>query len=313
MDASIHAMGSMIRSATLLGVAVLLGGAQSGPKGPPPGSDKPGNIPPQALRLPTGRPVPLGPGVSDGDAVFDVPRRVDASALPASVPLAVDAVVASETLRLLPVHSKLAGPIAIGPPFNISHPAGTDVPRLLKDDRIRNCLRQRGWFTPPRDERGEIYPSLCLEDRDGDGLYETAILLPYDQARLPERVVRIAPVRLAPNSEDAEADPDGHTARRRIRVTHIGPDEVEVVIEQGLALSRRHEITDYYSMAEHHLTIPLREGARGSLGGIELRLHRDGTGWRIAATGRFAPWLEVRENGNLIVVGGMEHRRRPSL
>jgi len=260
--------------------------------------------------LPPGA-VLSGPPVSDGVAFFAAPRAVGPPLVQESLALAADAVIASETMQLLPLHNRLAGPLAVGRPFNARHPAGTDVPRLVKDGRIVNCIRQRGIFTPPEDEHGEIYPGLCLEDRDHDDRYETAILWPYHIDRARERVVAVAPVRLEPNPVASAEDRDALRVKRRIRVTHVGADEAQIIAEQGIATSRQADVTSYVGRPEDSLTLPLREGAGGNLGGIEIRLRRDGAGWRIAASGRMAPWLELRDNSMLIVAGGLDYPRRP--
>ena len=304
----------MIRTIALLGVAGLLGATQAGPNAAPPRSGKPIDPPPEAQlrRVPVGAPVPVGPGISDGDPVFDTPQPVAGPAMPDSVPLAQDAVIASETLRLMPLHFRLAGPVAIGPPFNLSLPAGSDVGRLVKDGAIRHCLKRHGIFTPPQDGEGEIYPAICFEDRDGDGSFETAVLLPYHPQRSQPRVVSIAPVRLEPNPAATAGDAYPVRLTRRIRVAHVDASEVLIVADQGLAAAGQAEVVNFSGRPQDSLTLPLRDGASGSLGGLALRLVRDGAGWRIAATGRLAPWLEVRENSNLIVAGGIEFRRRPS-
>jgi hypothetical protein len=305
-------MDSLIRSAALLGLAALLCAAQEGGQG-----GGVGNLPPEiAAQLPPGAvlesSVSLGPSVSDGEPVFDAPQPLGAPLLPESVPLAQDGVVASETLQLLPLHFRLSDPVAIGPPFKYGTPAGSDVGRLVKDGGIRHCIRHHGIYRPAEDGSGEIYPALCFEDRDGDGRYETAILLPYHPQQAQPRVMAIAPVRLDPNPADGQNDPHALRFRRRIRIVHVGPDEARIVAEQGIATTGEADVTSYVARPQDSLTLRLREGASGSLGGIALRLRRDGTGWRVAATGRLAPWLEVRENGNLIVAGGMEYRRRLS-
>ena len=307
------------RSATLLGLAALLcaaqnGGGQGG--GPPPAGGA-ANLPPEiAAQLPPGAvlesSVSLGPSVSDGEPVFDAPQPVGARLLPESVPLAQDGIVASETLQLLPLHFRLSDQVAIGAPFKYSYAAGSDVGRLVKDGAIRHCIRHHGVYRPAEDESGEIYPGLCFEDRDGDGRYETAILLPYHPQQAQPRVMPIAPVRLDPDPAAGQSDPHALRVRRRIRIVHVGPDEAQIVAEQGVATSHEADVTSYVGRPQDSLTLRLRDGASGSLGGLTLRLRRDGAGWRVAATGRLAPWLEVRENGNLILAGGLEYRRRPA-
>jgi hypothetical protein len=305
-------MNRLLRPASMLCVAALLSAAQSGSQSGAPPENKVEDLPPEIRALVPPGAVLSGPPVSDGQAVFDSPRPVATQLPPESMPLAADAVVASETMQLLPLHSRLVRPVAVGSPFNASHPAGTDVAHVVKNGVIRDCIRHRGTFTPPEDEHGEIFPGLCLEDRDRDGRFETAILLPYHPERAQERIVGIAPVRLEPNLNAMQDDPDALTVKRRIRVTLVSADAAEIVVEQGFATSRQTEVTSFYSRPEDSLHLALRDGESGSLGGVEFRLRHDVDFWRIAATGRFAPWLEVRENGNLIVAGGMEFRRRPS-
>lgn len=294
----------------LLGLAALL--AQSGGQGgaPPPGSAAQG-APVQVRRQLESSTLLPGQPRSEGEVVLDAPRPVGAPLLVDSQPLAADAVIASETLELAALHFRLAGPVALGPPFNTVFPAGTDVRRMVRDGAIRHCVHQTGVYTPAFDEHHDIYPGLCLEDRDQDGRYETAILEPYNPERAPDRTIGITPVRLDPNPSAAADDRNVLKVNRRLRVAHVGAGEAVVVAEQGIVLSRQAEIDNYRSRPQDSLSLHLRDGASGSLGGVQLRLLRDGAGWRIAATGRLAPWLEVRDNSNLILVGGMEFRRRP--
>ena len=307
-------MKRAILSTMMLGLALLLGAAQGGgSSGSAPRPTRVEDLPPEIrAMLPPGA-VLSGPPVSDGLAVFDTPQRVGAPVLAESVPAAADAIIASETLRLAALHFQLADPIVVGPPFNVRYPAGTDVPRLVQDGAIRHCIRQRGTYTPPEDEHGEIYPGLCLEDRDGDGRFETAILKPYHPERVRDRAMPISPVRLAPNPSAMEEDRDAVRLTRRLRVAHVGADGVLVLAEQGAIPARQAEATAFAGRPEESVTLPLRDGANAALGGIQLRLLRDGDGWRIAASGALAPWMEVREDGNLIIAGGLELRRRPSL
>ncbi|MBV9884418.1 MAG: hypothetical protein JO276_15520 [Sphingomonadaceae bacterium] len=267
---------------------------------------------PQLIRRPVlGSSVSLGPSVSDGEAVFDTPQPVAAPPIPESLPLVQDAILASETLRLLPIHFRLAEPVVI-PELKLDQPAGSDVGRLVKDGAIRHCIRHHETYQPVHGENGEIYPGLCFEDRDNDGRFETAILLPYHPQEFQPIVKTIAPVRLGPNPADADHDPRALRLTRRLRVAHVDGREALIIAEQGIATSRETEVTGFTGRPQESLILPLREGASGSLGGIALQLRRDGAGWRIFATGRLAPWLEVRENGNLIIAGGLETRRRPA-
>lgn len=292
-------------------VAALLGAAQSGGSGAPPPA---GADPPQVERRPQLESSVALPGHprTEGEVVLDAPRPAGAPLLVESQPLAADAVIASETMELVTLHFQLAGPVALGPPFNTRFPAGSDVRRLVREGTIRHCIVHLGRFTPAFDEKHEIYPGLCLEDRDQDGRYETAILEPYDPQHAPDRAIGIAPVHLDPNPSAAAEDPHGLRATRRLRVARVGAREAQIVAEEGIALSRQAAPSGYRSGAGESISLPLRDGAGGSLAGVQLRLLRDGGGWRIAAAGRLAPWLEVRDNSNLILVGSLEFRRRPA-
>lgn len=303
-------------AAILLPILALLqaqgGTGESGPGLPPPGGGAGAPLDdrgPLVRRPALESTVSLGPSVSDGEVVFDTPRPVSAPPLPESFPLAQDAILASETLRLLPIHFRLGQSVTI-PELKLDQPAGSDVGRLVKDGAIRHCIRHHDVYRPVHGDNGEIYPGLCFEDRDGDGRFETAILLPYHPRQFQPIVKAIAPVRLDPNPEDADHDPRALRATRRIRVAHLDEREALIVAEQGIATSREAEVASFAGRPQDSLVLPLREGASGTIGGVGLQLRRDGGGWRIFATGRLAPWLDVRENGNLIVAGGLEARRR---
>jgi hypothetical protein len=298
------------RSLLLPLCALLPGAVQSGGQVPDGDAAKP---PPGAIRAPTGRTTMLpGQPAPEGDSVLDAPQPVGAPVLTDSQPLALDAVIASETFRLVPLHFRNDVPIAVGAPFNATHPAGTDFRRLIRDGTTRYCVVHRGVYRPVLDENGAVYPGFCVEDRDGDGRYETAVLEPYDPEHAPVRTFAIAPVGFEPNPSMAADDPQAIRVKRRIRVTFVGPSEARVAAEQGLANSLQADVTSYFGRPAEVVTLPLRDGASGSLGGVDFRLMRSGAGWSIAATGRLQPWLEIRDNGSLIAAGGLGFRRHAS-
>lgn len=288
--------------------AAALGAAQSakpparGDAGPPAGAVR-REVPGSATRLP-GHPVP------EGMPVLDTPQPLGA-AVTGSQSLVVDAVIASETLRLVPLHFRTAGPISTGPPFNAVHPAGTDFRRLIRDGTTRYCVVHLGVYRPTVDEHGAVYPGFCLEDRDQDGRYETVVLEPYDPEHAPVRTIAIAPISLEPNPQGEADDPQALRVKRRIRVTFVDAREARIAAEQGIAASREADVTGYYGRPADVVTLSLRDGASGAVGGINFRLVREGAGWRVDATGQLQPWLEVRDDGSMIVAGGMEFRRRP--
>ena len=299
----------LARSALLPLCAGLLGAAQSGR----PAAEGSAERPAGAIRKPvleSSTPLPGHP-VSEGVPVLDAPQPLGAALVIGSQPLAVDAVIASETMRLVALHFRIAAPISIGPPFNALHPASTDFRRLIRDGTTRYCVVHRGVYQPTEDEHGAVYPGLCLEDRDQDGRYETAVLEPYDPEHAPVRTIAIAPVSLEPNPSGAVDDPQAQRVKRRLRVTFVDAGEARIAAEQGIATSREADVTNYYGQPPDVATLPLRDGASGAVGGIEFRLVRDGAGWRITAAGQLRPWLEVRNNGSLVVAGGMEFRRLP--
>ena len=295
----------------MIGLAALIGAAHHVPSGALQTVAGGAPPPPAPIRVPTGEPVPITEQPRpQGDVIFSVQRPLGAPLVVPSQPLAADAVIASETVLLLPLSFQLAAPVVIGPPFNSSYAAGTQIKRLVRDGATRNCVRHRGPYSPAHDEKGEIYPGLCLEDRDGDGRFESAILEPYHPQRAPERVVGIPPVRLEPSALRGEDDPDAFRVQRRIRVTHVDATGAQFIAEQGAAVANATGITSFYGRPEESLILPLQDGASGSVGGVQLRLQRAGEGWQVIAAGQLAPWLELRENDSLVVVGGMPFRRR---
>ena len=315
-------IGLMWKRRGLVGLASLLfclwGAADA--QSPGAGSNTPpqlrvGDLPPEVrAQLPADLSpdtLLVGPPNSDGDAVYADPSVLQALELPPSIAAEVDAVVAAESMQLLPVHFRLAGPFAAGAPFEARFPPGTDIKQLVEEGEIRNCIRQHGTYTPPEDENGEIYPGICLEDRDGDGAYETALFLPYlDQ--FPPRTIAIEPVRLEPNPAAMTADREAFSVQRRIRVAALESGVVRLVLEHGLAPTYRPDRGRFDSGPDDSVILPLRQDVAVELGGIIVRAERDGATWRLVPSGRFPSWLQVHDHGRRIIAGSLEYHLPPS-
>jgi hypothetical protein len=252
-----------------------------------------------------------GPPNVRGPAVFADPSILRPLEVPPFVAAEVDAVLATESMQLLPVHFRLAGRFAAGAPFNVRFPAGTDIKQLVEEGAIRHCVHQQGTFTPAEDENGEIYPGICLQDGDGDGAYETALFLPYLD-RLPQRSIAIEPVRLEPNPAGTTVDPEALTVQRRIRVAAVETGQVRLVLEHGMTLSHLPGRLRFNRGPDDSAILPLRQDVAVELGGIKVRAERIGSSWRLVPSGRFPSWLQVHDHGNRIVAGSVEFRQPPS-
>lgn len=225
----------------------------------------------------------------------------------ASVPVAPDAVLAEEAMRI--DHRRWQSPttIMLGKPFSATLPAGSAFSTVADADLgMRACLR-RGFgvsFEPLRDDNGDIYPSVCLLDRDRDGRFEVARLTPYQPTRAATHDLPIAPIALReiePGSEEPRIPP--LVAHRRLRVGAVRPEAVDLVLEHAWALAGQPGELSYRTGSEDRATLPLRGGSQADMGGMGIIVEGGPGAWMLTTANGFAPWVALREGSTLIEVG----------
>jgi len=203
----------------------------------------------------------------------------------------VDAIVAEEWQYVGNPAWRTAGPVSLRP---YSFPGGTLVALTRTSEGAFPCVsgsqlvRGRGGIP------GTI---LCLEDRDGDGSHEAALLISMLDGRV-RRGALGAPVTLLPVA-GAERGPV-LVARRRLRIAAVGTGTVRLVVEHGIAAPDA-----AFAFAE----IPglprdsaLVDGAVAQVGGTAVRLVHAQNGWTLEPLQeRFPPWVHYDCDGNATI------------
>lgn len=221
--------------------------------------------------------------------------------------------IASGAVRIDERRWRATAPVAIGAPFNLILPADSRFGGALDENGVsRPCLTREPFaaYSPPTDEAGEIYPSICLGKPDGAGRYTSVTLLPYYTDRAQPREIAIAPLALDPV---AAGSPDSRfgvlLAVRRLRVGEISGDAAVILLEVASrklpepngALDPFAALADFRIMSG--IRVPLQDGATASLGGVTLTLRRTASGWRVEPSGALAAWASVSRDGAKVTLG----------
>ncbi|MES2443599.1 MAG: hypothetical protein V4574_12280 [Pseudomonadota bacterium] len=249
---------------------------------------------------------------SDGFVQFEAPLALPGPGRQA-VAVAPGAVVASAAVRVDERRWLAKAAIAVGAPFAFTVPAGAVFAGSLDENgEARPCLTRKPYqtFIPPKDEKGEGYPSLCLVGPDAQGRFAAARLYPYYTDRAGPRDIAVAPVQL-----DSIAPGTSHPwfgavlAVRRFRVVEVPGDSVTLALE--MATGKRTEesgpldpfaaLPDFRTVRT--FSLPLGDGSAGSLDGVTLTLHRTATGWTVTSSGRFTEWVTVSPDGTRVTLG----------
>jgi len=278
-----------------------------------PGDDGPGELAtPEAMHLtqaqfdalhlqPGAHFHSAGPPTSDGLVAYR-PPSYQAMPDPGAIAVRQGEVLAGATMALEEQAWRTDQPLALPAPFIQTLPAGTPFGGTVgKSGAAMPCLlREQGKaYSPLEDEKGQIYPGVCLVDADGDGRYDHARLIPYRKEN-PEREVPIVPITLRPYGSDA---PDaffyhGYTSVRTIVIEYVEPGQALLALREAVQDGNGHVVSNDILQER---SIPLRDGAKAVLDAVSLTARSGRKGWTIAATGRIAPWLSV--NGDQIIMG----------
>lgn len=257
---------------------------------------------------------------SDGFAQYEAPIAIPGPGRHA-VALAPGAVVFSAAARIDERRWLTKAPIAVGAPFSFTVPAGAVFAGSLDENgESRPCLNRKPYqtFIPPRDEKDEGYPTLCLVGPDGQGGFAAARLYPYYTDRAGPRDIAIAPVQLGSIAPGTPHPWFGAVlAVRRFRVVEVAGDAVTIALE--MASGKRAEESgplDPFAALRDFRTVrsfalPLGEGSAGALDGVTLTLHRTSAGWTVTASGSFTEWATVSPDGTKVTLGDYTIGPRP--
>ena len=245
----------------------------------------------------------LGPPLSYGTILYGEPETVDEIA-PGPTPVLPNAVIAAQRVEVPARRMVLEGRLTIGRPFRVDLPAGAYFGFFRTPAGEQRCLMRVPMVTyePPKDERRDIFPGICLVDANSDGRYEIVRFLPYLR-HLQPRDMPVAPVRLIapPPTQDGRAP--RFRFFRRLRIVDSNGTMASIVLEHAGARPGQQQIEyrDDGSADRHRLE--LRPGATASIAGITLRVAGGPSGWRIEPIGRFYPWVALEANGSAVRAG----------
>jgi hypothetical protein len=242
-----------------------------------------------ALAPPAEKPCPTAR--NDTDFVYAQPRLVK-PVEPLTTVIAPGAVLASEMQTVDPALRETDGPIAVESPL-ARFAAGTPVGTRLVEGEVRPCIY---WGTkpyqPPHDEEGRSFPTICLEDPNGDGAYERVRFFAYGAAAgkgIVESAIK--PVRLRPHNREPDPVDSMMRLHRRLRVVAAADDRARLVVEHAYqnAFSGDTE-PEYNAGPAFEQEIGLAEGER-EVGGVRLNFLKIGEAWTAVPLGGFRPWL----------------------
>lgn len=236
---------------------------------------------------------PPCPGSRDDiDYALQAPRLVQ-PLQPFSTVLARDAVIGTEAdaidLELL----RIDRAVTISAPLPLRLNAGQAFGRLMIEGEVRSCVYHgTSPFHPPIDREGRQFPTICLEDHDGDGRYETVRLFAYHAA--PGQGIlegRIDPVRLEPLREVPTPDFARYAIYRRLRVLSVTGNDARFVSDYAVNVpGRGGDEPTYRLLWDSEVEVALHEGDL-NVGGLKLHLLHLGDSWTATPTGAFSPWI----------------------
>lgn len=247
-------------------------------------------------------PAPIPGGRSYGIILYREPAVTDL--VPAhGVPVRLDVVIAEQRAEIMAPRMGLGRAVHIGAPFDFTYPAGTPVQRFRRPEGDRWCkVAIPGVsYTPPEDDRREIFPGMCLIDGDGDDAFDRVLMVPYSPGVAP-REVAIAPVRLGPAPDAADPRLPRRHVYRRLRIAETAERELVVVVEHGQG--RPGERPDYdRDPPARRVSLALRDGATATVAGVSLRVAGSAGSWRLEASGGLAPWVALERGGAAVRFG----------
>ncbi len=209
-----------------------------------------------------------------------------------STVLAPNAIVATETQIVDLDLFRTDRAVTISSPITLHLDAGQAFGHRWIEGVVRLCI-DHGLtpFEPPEDEEGRSFPTICLEDHDADGRYETIRLFAYRAA--PGHGIldgRIDPVRLEPLRDRPSPDSDRYLLYRRLRVVSVTQDRARfisdfAVVGRGEAASD----IDYRPASTSEIEVALHEGDV-EVSGLKLHLLHVGGSWTATPKGAFSTW-----------------------
>ncbi len=255
---------------------------------------------------------PLGPPLRGGDMVSGDPVAMP---LPPLAPAAATPgeIVARGAMRADEQRWRTVAPVRVPAPIGATIPAGTlFAARLGAGGAIEPCLwRADGAsYSPYLDGQGHFYPDICLQAPVAGGSYGQARFVPYQSGWEPR--IFTLPIRLEAVAPSAELLATTQVAIRRLRIDSVDAAGAHVVMEDGIFSMKTARAAIEQSAIEgaappgaydqaSETVLALAEGAHASIAGVTLTARRDGTGWRIVASGEFEPFVRLADHGAAIV------------
>jgi hypothetical protein len=236
---------------------------------------------------------------TDGDFALHEPGTRQPLA-PFTTLLTADAVLTSESEAYEPDLWETDAPIELNKPVRLALKKATRFGNRFFEGQVHRCVF---WgldaFEPPIDDEGRGFPTICLEDRDHDGGFETLRLYAYKaQPGKGTIETNISPVRLNAYSGPVAAKPF-MTFYRRVRVASVDGERATFRVEFGWLSASPFAPTEPTFGEPQSLSIPLHEGIL-TVGGIELNVIRAGDQWSATPTGHSSPWVRLECGGSKV-------------
>jgi len=222
------------------------------------------------------------------------PPRMAAEVLRLSTRVEPGAVIAVEIQGADYTLRKTDRVIETTAPLAARFETGTTIGRRQVDGVMRDCV-YRGLrpYQPPVDEDGRPFPTVCLEDSDSDGGYETLRFFAY-RAAAGRGIIEaaISPVRLLPFPAAADPMESLLLVHRRLRVLSVAGNHARFVVEHAYTYPPRGDVEpSFLSSSAGEVGVELREGAL-EVAGLRLHAVHLGESWTVTPTGGFRPWID---------------------
>lgn len=223
--------------------------------------------------------------------VYAAPQRV-AEVARLSTRLTPGAIIGTEVQAMNPVLKRTTQPIETTTPLVARFEAGTMFGRKYVEGAIRDCIF---WgtnpFQPPVDEDGRPFPTICLEDSDSDGGFETMRFFAY-RAAAGRGILetRISPVRFEPHQSIVDMESAHTLAFRRLRVVSIEGNRLRLDIEHALTAPAFRPTEPNFVTAPTAVDVELHEGTM-TLAGLDFHVLHMGQSWTVTPAGDFRRWI----------------------
>ena len=241
----------------------------------------------------------IGPPLQRGTSRFHPPLLEGTQQ--AVVALASDTEIARATARFAPFLYVLKQDIRLGAPFRKTIPANAVFEESVDASGVTSrCLNPgpNTAFEPFEDDKGDIFPLVCVADEESGSTDSTVLLFPYQPERSSTRQLKVAKVtfaRIDPVQAMKLRPPI--VAERTLKITKVDVDVAEISTAVELFPAWPGSTPQHFDLAA--VQLPLREGATANLEGFTLRASRAETGWQLQISGEFLPWARLDDRGGV--------------